>query len=267
MLTGKEFIEKYDVIGNTKVTSSAIRLLLLGILSGMFLGFAAAASTLASSFFQNAALAKTVSALIFPFGLIMIILTGSELFTGNCLLFIPLLDKKVKLFALIRNLLIVYIGNLIGSVFLAVLINYSGYMTIGSGQVLSSVLKTASSKCSLSFITALISGFLCNILVCTAVMMSISTNDCVCIVITAYIPVFIFVICGFEHSIANMYYVPSAIIAITNPTNSELLRNINLDTSHLNIASFLLRNLLPVSLGNILGGLFVSSIVFASNKK
>ncbi len=239
MRTPKETYEKYTAIGMAKTQTKPIKVFVLAVLAGAYIAFAGIGSTFAGSLVN-----KLCAALIFCGGLSMVLVAGSELFTGNCLLIMPLCDGKVKLSAVIKNLCIVYIGNLIGSLLVALLAVYSGALD----SVSEAAINTALSKTSLTFLQAVFKGVLCNILVCVAVWMSF-TSDKTGDKITAVIfPVTLFVLCGFEHSVANMYFIPAGILLQGNVSGG------------VTVGDFLLKNLLPVTLGNIIGGMFVGLI-------
>jgi len=236
MLTPKEIADKIVDAGIQKSKLTAFKMLLLGILAGMFIALAGVGSILG-----NAHGGKLIGALIFPVGLIMVVIAGSELFTGNNLMVMSLFKKKITIRKLLKNWLLVYIGNFIGAVIIALLAVYSGALNSASETVIS----TATNKIDLSFIEALIRGILCNILVCLAVWMATSAETTIGKIAAIFGPIMLFVLCGFEHSVANMFYGPAGIImSIENGIANE----------GLNIGSFLLSNLLPVTIGNIIGG-------------
>jgi len=260
MLKPSDFVVNYSKTGALKSTAPTLRLLLLGIAAGFILACAGAAASNAAFSIQLASVAKLVSALIFPFGLIAIIFTGSELFTGNCLISISVLDKSAKLSGMVRNLIIVYIGNFIGSAIVAAAVAYSGSETL-----IFYIMKAAATKCSLSFGKALVMGFMCNVLVCLGVVCSLSTSTPSGRAMGAYIPVCLFVLCGFEHSIANMFYVPCALFALVLPGYQsilELLPDAGIAAEQLTWLNFAVKNLVPVTLGNIAGGSALGALLW-----
>lgn len=239
MRTPKETYEKYISAGVNKASLKPSKAFILAVLAGMFIALAGVAST-----FGNAFSGRICGAVIFCGGLAMVLVAGSELFTGNCLLVMPLLDKRIKVLDLIKNLLIVYIGNFIGALFIASLAAYSGALNAASETAINiSVAKT-----SLTFSEAFLRGILCNILVCIAVWMSFSSDRTGDKILCVIFPVTFFVLCGFEHSIADMYYIPAGMIL-----NSKL----SLSKAAVTVFDFLIKNLLPVTLGNIVGGALV----------
>ncbi|MBQ8470219.1 MAG: formate/nitrite transporter family protein [Clostridia bacterium] len=254
MLTPAEFVDSYALIGQKKAKNNALKLLALGVLAGFLIGMGAAVTNTAGHALTNPSVAKIISGLLFPFGLIMVILTGAELFTGNCLITISVLEKKVDLKGMLRNWFYVYVGNFIGAVLLAMACAYSGPMSLNSNGVAVNTMKVAAGKCTLTFGNALVLGILCNILVCIAVAMSLSSKNTIGRAVGAYLPIAFFVICGFEHSVANMYYITAGLLAKNVPVYAEAAVAAGHDVSALTWGNFLLRNLLPVTLGNILGG-------------
>ncbi len=235
-------ISNYLEVANGKISNKRIKTLVLSIFSGILLSFAAIGSTVASSYVTNYSIAKFLGATVFPMGLILIILLKTELFTGNSLLIIPLLEKKINIKQLLINFFIVYIGNFIGSIIIALLISKTPIIDkIGSNFV--SIL---SSKISFDFVTALILGILCNFLVCMAVYLGTIANNIVEKVIVIFIPIFLFIILSLEHSVANMFYLTIGYI---------------LDSSN-SIGIILLNNLLPVTIGNIIGGMTFGVLIW-----
>lgn len=230
-----EVARGYLTLGKIKTEQTAVRLLLLGMLAGAFIALAGAAAT-----FGNVYVGKVAGAAIFPAGLTMVVLAGSELFTGNCLLIIPLLEREIRLRALLRSWALVYLGNFLGSVLVAGLCSAAGTLDV----VRDAVIATAEMKASFPFGAALLRGVLCNFLVCIAVWMSQVGESAAEKFIGLYGPIFVFVLCGFEHSIANMFYLPAGIFLGAN----------------VGWGGFLLSNLLPVTLGNIVGGCLVGIV-------
>ena len=236
MLTPEEIADKTTEVGIQKSKLTAFKMLLLGILAGMFIALAGAGSILG-----NVYGGKLIGALIFPIGLIMVVIAGSELFTGNNLMIIALLRKKITLRKLLKNWLLVYIGNFVGAAIIALLAVYSGVLNDATDTVVT----TATNKIDLSFIEALIRGILCNVLVCLAVWMAAGAKTMIGKIAAIFGPIMLFVLCGFEHSVANMFYGPAGIIMSARS---------DIAIEGLSAGSFLLNNLLPVTIGNIIGG-------------
>ena len=254
MQTPSEFVTSYALIGQKKSTNAATKLLVLGVLAGFLIGMGAAVTNTAGHALTNPSVAKIVSGLLFPFGLIMVILTGAELFTGNCLITISVMEKKVNWLGMLRNWFYVYLGNFIGSLLLAMACAYSGPMNLNNNGVAVYTMKVAAGKCALTFGNAVVLGILCNVLVCIAVAMSLMSKNTIGRAIGAYLPIAFFVIAGFEHSVANMYYISAGLFAKNIPAYVEAAAAAGLDISGLTWSNFLIHNLLPVTLGNIIGG-------------
>ena len=230
---------------------------ILGILAGAFIAFGAQAANLVTHTMTDTASAKFTAGLIFPAGLIMVIMAGAELFTGNCLMIISLAERKITLSKLLSSWLVVYLGNLLGSVIVACLVSVSGQWNMTAGLLGGLTLKTAAAKISIGFTEAVTLGILCNWLVCLAVWMSFGAKDGISKAVCIFFPIWVFVASGFEHSIANMYYIPAGIMAKCNP--SYVSKALETGASQagidaLNWCSMFTRNLLPVTLGNIIGG-------------
>ncbi len=240
-----EIARNYIEIGLHKVRLSAFKMLVLGIFAGLFIGFAGIASTVGAVTVENPSLARLISACLFPSGMAMVLVAGSELFTGNNLIIIALLEKKVKMREMLKNWFFVFIGNFIGASLVAVLVVFGHTPDLFGGRLAESMVNTASSKVGLSFTDAFIRGILCNILVCIAIWAAFAAKKVSGKLMMSFWPVMLFVLCGFEHSIADIYFCVAGIL-----TAGEY----NIAAEGLTMGSFLLRNLLPVTLGNIVGG-------------
>lgn len=241
-----------------KARASSKKLLILSFLAGAFIAFAAQGSTFASfNLLTNAetlGLGKLIQGLIFTPGLIFVLIAGAELFTGNSLMIVSVLDKKLSIKELLRAWGIVYLGNFLGSVFVALILLKSGQWNSADSMLGARVILIANSKIGLSFSQALLLGVLCNWLVCLAVWMSFGSDSQVGKMLSAFFPVMLFVVSGFEHSIANMYYIPAGILAKTVPEYLAASGLSEAALSGLNRTSFFTKNLIPVTLGNIIGG-------------
>ncbi|MBO5347202.1 MAG: formate/nitrite transporter family protein [Lachnospiraceae bacterium] len=256
-------IQTKIIESKAKTTTPAWRLLLLGILAGMFIAFGASSSSLAIHAMENSGLAKVVAGTIFPVGLMMIVLIGGELFTGDCMMALGVMHKEFRVLPMIKVLCLVYAGNLIGSAIIATLIFFSGQLDMTNGLLGAFTIKIALGKVSLSFPSAMVSGILCNILVCIAVLMAGVAKDIPGKILAIFFPIMAFVIGGYEHCVANMYYIPAGILATTNDMYRETAMSAygytEAQLSSLNLQSFVTASLVPVTIGNIIGGmLFVS---------
>ncbi|MDK2866219.1 MAG: formate transporter [Clostridiales bacterium] len=267
LFTPAEFIESYSAAGEKKANQTFLKLFLLGIFAGGFIALGGAASSTAAFGYDNIALVRMISGLFFPIGLILVILTGSELFTGNCLIAISVLSKRTTWLKMARNLVIVYAGNFVGSILVAAGCAYFGQLNYAGGALAVYTVKIASAKCALPFANAFVSGIFCNILVCAAVMLSLSAKDIMGRIAGAYVPIVFFVICGFEHCIANMYYITAGLFAMNVPKYAALVADAGINVSHLSWSSMFVTNLLPVTLGNIVGGVFFAAAMWWSHHK
>ena len=219
-------------------------------------------ATTAAVSVESASVGKFIGACIFPGGLTMVLLAGSELFTGNCLLTISLLQKEIKFGGMIKNWVWVYIGNFIGAGLVALAIVVCGQVGLFGNGMAVSVISTAVAKTSMSFGAALIKGILCNFLVCIAVWIAFAAKDVVGKIVGLFFPIMMFVLCGFEHSVANMYYIAAGLFAIKVPAYADAATAAGVDFSNLNVGSFLGGNLLPVTIGNIIGGAICVGCVY-----
>lgn len=201
----------------------------------------------------------------------MVLLAGSELFTGNCLLSIPLLEKEISVGGLLKNWIVVYFGNMVGGMLVAAGLAFSGQFNMFGGAMAVSVFSTAAAKCSLSFMDAFIKGIFCNVLVCLAVWMSFSAKDSAGKVLSLFFPILIFVVCGFEHCVANMYYIPAGIIAKSNEKYVQVAMDkygITAEQlSELSWKNFFIDSSIPVTLGNIIGGMMLGVVLYLIYKK
>lgn len=266
MLSPTEFVESYASIGEKKASAPLMKLFLLAILAGFAIGMGGAVTTMASFAVENGSVAKLLSGILFPLGLIMVILTGAELFTGNCLMTISLLERRIGFGGLFRNLAVVYAGNFVGAALLAAGVVCGIGSNAGQGLALK-IVSTAAGKCALPFGQAVVLGILCNLLVCIAVMCSLSAKSVTGRAVGAFGPVCCFVICGFEHCVANMYFIPAGLLALANPAYAGAVENVQLNVSALTWGNFFACNLVPVTLGNILGGCAFAALIWFCHRK
>lgn len=260
-----EVIEQNIQNGIKKTNLTTKKLILLGIAAGFFIGIGAEASSLAMHGISNVGLARTVAGAVFPIGLMLIVLLGGELFTGNCLISMAVYDKKAKLKGMIRNLTIVYISNFIGAALMAWMINNCGQLNFSDGGAGAFTIKVALGKVGIDPIQAIVSGILCNVLVCLAIFMAATAKDVAGKCIAIFFPIFVFVISGFEHCVANMYYIPAGIFAAQNPLYvakaTELYGITAEQLSGLNFGT-MFSNLVPVTIGNVIGGMVFVGLLY-----
>jgi len=232
-------------IGEKKASETLFELLVFGVLAGIYIAFGAAVSTaVLSGGTLDVGLAKFLAGSVFSVGLILVLILGSELFTGNILMTIGLIYQKYSFTRVLRNWLVVYFGNLLGAMIIAwlvfnagLLVSHGNLTPIGTAAV-----KIAETKLQLGFTEALCRGILCNMLVCLAVIMSIAAKTVMGKIMGIYFPIMTFVASGYEHSVANMYFLPAGLMA-----KGEF------------ISGFftIFNNLIPVTIGNIIGGLLI----------
>ena len=234
-------------------------MILLGIFAGIFIAGGASASSLAMHAISNVGLARLVAGAIFPVGLMMIVLVGGELFTGDCLMIMGCVHGRFSAAKMIKVLLVVYLSNFLGSVLFAELVNLSGQYNYTNGLLGAFTIKVAMGKVNLSFGAAFASGILCNIFVCMAVLMAMAAKDISGKIWAIFFPILAFVVSGYEHCVANMYYIPAGIFAKANSTYAALAMEsygyTTLQLEGLNWVNFVVKNLIPVTLGNIVGGM------------
>jgi formate/nitrite transporter len=228
------------------LTQPLARTWTLSLLAGFYIAFGAELATLITS---DAAthiglgVSRLLGGSVFSLGLMLVVICGAELFTGNILLTKAGLHGEVPWFKIAENWIIVILGNLIGSLFLAWLMFESGLLQ--TGRVAEHAVSIATAKCELSFGAALVRGILCNWLVCLAVFMATAARDITGKMLACYVPIMAFVASGFEHSVANMYFIPVGLM---------LKAELGLNAPGLTWPNFFISNLVPVTLGNIIGG-------------
>ncbi|KAF0134690.1 MAG: response regulator receiver [Candidatus Saganbacteria bacterium] len=231
------------------------KLIILGIMAGFYIGFGGAIATLVSSDaakFVGYGLSRFFVGAVFSVGLMLVVIAGAELFTGNNLMLMGVLEKRVKLNQVLYKWGVVYAANFIGSIFLAWLMYQSNLWKSNDFATGIAALKIANVKIGLTWMEAFIRGVLCNILVCLAVWMALSCQQTVGKIWAIFFPIMTFVALGFEHSVANMYFIPLGIFL----KGSGAAAAAGLDLANLGWRNFFMNNLIPVTLGNIVGGAF-----------
>lgn len=250
-------------IGVKKAASSTASLLILGFLAGAFIAFASEGSNMAAFNLlarpETYGLGKALAGSIFGTGLMLVLIAGGELFTGNTLMVGALVGRRISFAAMLRNWALVYASNFVGSVFIAYLMAVSGLFSSGANMLGVVTIKIAAYKTGLGFGAAFALGLMCNWLVCLAVWMNYGAKDMTGKIFAIFFPIWLFITSGFEHSVANMYYVPAGIFAAADPTllQAALEHGVSeASLAGLTWSGFALKNLLPVTLGNIVGGAF-----------
>jgi formate transporter len=275
-----EMATRAEYLGVRKAEMPALTMFTLAILAGAFISLGAIFATTVSAGGMSVATAdgaaafstglpygvtRLLSGLVFCLGLILVVVGGAELFTGNNLIVMAWASKKVTTYALLRNWGIVYAGNFVGAIGTAILMFMSKQYTFGANSVGIAALKTAVGKTSLEFWQALVLGILCNALVCLAVWLTYSARSTIDKIMAIIFPVTAFVAAGFEHSIANMYFVPYALfIQAFDPSYVASVADKVPGLESLTWSAFLLNNLIPVTIGNIIGGAVLVAAIYWS---
>ena len=253
----KEIAERVENIGVTKANLPPVSMAALGVLAGGFIGLGAMFFTLvvrdASLSF---AVARVLGGTVFSLGLILVVVAGAELFTGNNLLVMAWVGRRISTAKLLENLVVVYFANLIGAVGLAVLVAWSGHAKMAGGTVGKAAVAIAAAKCALPFTEAFFKGVLCNVLVCLAIWLAMAGRNVADKILAIIFPIAAFVACGFEHSVANMYFIPLGLFLRPEVAGTSI---VNLDA--LTWTGFA-QNLLPVTLGNLVGGAGMVGLVY-----
>ena len=229
-----EIARNFVEIGIHKVKLSAWKMLILGFFAGMFIGFAGIASTTAAATITSASVARLVSACVFPAGMAMVLVAGSELFTGNNLIIISVLQKKTGVVGMLKNWFFVFLGNFLGAGFVAVMVVYAHLPDLYGGLLAEKMVAAALSRVNQTFLEAFMRGILCNILVCIAVWAAFAAKRVSGKLLMSFWPVMLFVLCGFEHSIADIYFEIAGIAAASE---------YGVAAAGLNFGTFLLKNL------------------------
>ena len=267
-LTPQE-ISALNIENGIKKTELAIsKMIVLGFLAGVFIAFASEGSNMAAFNLlakpETYGLGKALAGAIFGTGLMLVVVAGAELFTGNTMIIAGVLEKRVTIRAMLKNWTFVYLGNLIGSIFLAYLMVKSGLFNSGDSMLGGVTVKIAAYKVGLTFVQAFYLGIMCNWLVCLAVWMAAGAKDITGKLLAIFFPIWLFITSGFEHCVANMYYIPAGIMAKGTPAWIEAALSLGVTPekiAYLNWETFLINNLIPVTLGNIVGGgLFVGGV-------
>ena len=271
-LIPKDMAAKAEAVGVAKANLGAAQMFALAILAGAFIAMGAnyattvwaglgkivvtAGKDVAFTTGFPYGLQRLLGGLVFATGLMMVVIGGSELFTGNCLIPMAWASKKVSTGAMLRNWVIVYIGNFVGSILTAYLVFVGGQHTFGGGAVGVTALNIGIAKSSLGFLQCTVLAIFCNALVCMAVWMCFSARSTGDKVLAILPPISAFVACGFEHCVANMYFIPSALfIKGLDPTYfASVAGGLKDGGAVLTWGNFFVANLIPATIGNIIGG-------------
>lgn len=245
LLTPQEIAVKTIDAAEKKANLSVKQMMLLGIFAGMFIGFGGHGFLVVIQSLGkiDVGLAKFLGACVFPVGLMLVLIAGAELFTGNNAMTIGCLNNRITYIQMLKNWTIVYIANFIGSIVLAYILSKTSLYT---GALADKVVAVACAKVKLTTIECITRGILCNIIVVLAVWMATAAKDVIGKLFAAWFPIMLFVLSGFEHCVANMFFIPMGIFTGANITWSQMWLN----------------NLIPVTIGNIIGGGIIVPVVY-----
>ncbi|MEW6690785.1 MAG: formate/nitrite transporter family protein [Pseudomonadota bacterium] len=242
----REISEKIQSVGVTKARLTLLQTAMLGVLAGAFIGFGALYFTLvAADASLGFAATRLLGGLVFSLGLVLVVVGGAELFTGNNLMVMAWADGKITAAEVLRNWVVVYLANAVGAVGLALTVYLANHGAMNGGAVGAAYVKIAAAKTALPFAEAFFKGVLCNVLVCLAVWLAMAGHTVVDKIVAIVLPISAFVAAGFEHSVANMYFIPLGMLLAGEANWAGLAAN-----------------LVPVTLGNILGGSVMVALVY-----
>ena len=267
MLTPAEIAEYTIEAGVKKATTPSKKVLASAFLAGAYIAFGALGSVGAAYNLlanpETYGLGKMVAGLMFPAGLMFVLLAGADLFTGNILITLAALKKRVTWSQTFKNWALVWIGNLIGGALVAWLVSLSGVFDWSAGLYGGVIVKNAIGKLGFTWVAAIASGILCNWIVCATVWMTYGAKDVTGKILAGFFGVFLFVCTGYEHCVANMAYFFAGLFSKSNPVYLEAAHKTAEEAAKLNITSIFTHNLIPVTIGNILGGaIFVAGVYY-----
>ena len=263
-----EIAKRIAAVAEKKSGLDFFRMFVLAILAGVFIAFGAEFYTLVV---HDSGLAFGLNSLIgglaFCLGLILVVVAGAELFTGNTLVVMGFIEGKVNARQLLRGWSIVYLGNFAGALVIVLLMYYAAQWAFHDAMVGGKALLIANAKVNMSFLEAFVRAILCNVLVCLAIWLAFSGRSTIDKIVAVIFPITAFVASGFEHSVANMYFIPMGLALKGQPevlAAAQGMAGQPIMLGNLTIAGFLVKNLLPVTLGNIIGGSLLVGVVYWS---
>ena len=254
-----EMALKAENLGVKKANAPWVMVIWLAILAGVFIALGSIFYTSTTAGLNGLwpyGMIKLIGGLVFCLGLILVIVGGAELFTGNALIVMAWAARKIKIGMLLKNWALVYVGNFIGAISMVVLMFLTQQYLFNDGKIGVNILRIAHAKCQLGFVQAIALGIMCNLLVCLAVWLCFSARTTTDKILAIIFPITAFVAAGFEHSIANMYFIPAGLMlkAFAAPEFWEMAGIVPMDFGLLSWSNFMIKNLLPVTIGNIIGG-------------
>lgn len=263
-LLPSEMARKAEETGVKKANMSGITMFILAILAGSFIAIGAIFFTVTVTGDMAFGAKRLLGGIVFSLGLVLVVVGGAELFTGNNLIVMAWASGRITALQVFRNWVIVYAGNLVGSLATAILMFFTGQYTFAKGQVGITALTIAQAKCNLTFMQALTLGIMCNVLVCLAVWLCFSARTTIDKILSIIFPITAFVAAGFEHCVANMYFIPIGLF-IQSGAGQDFWKITGVQPdqfTNLTISHFLFNNLLPVTIGNIIGGTAMVGAVY-----
>jgi formate/nitrite transporter len=262
-LLPSEMARRAEYLGVRKAEAPTLATFTLAVLAGAFIALGSVFATTVAAGTSEAlpyGLVRLLVGSVFSLGLILVVVGGAELFTGNNLIVMAWASRKVGTRAMLRNWAIVYLGNFVGSVGTAGLVVLSRQYTFGGGAVGAAALSIADAKVGFGFVQAVVLGILCNALVCLAVWLSFSARSTIDRIAAILFPIAAFVAAGFEHSIANMYFIPVGLFL--KAVDPAFVAASGIDVTGLTWPAFFLANLVPVTLGNVIGGSLLVAVTY-----
>ena len=267
MLVPREMAQMAEDVGVTKAAMGWRNTFVLAILAGAFIALGAIFATTVTAGTTGKmpfGIVKLAGGFVFCLGLILVVVAGAELFTGNNLIVMALASRKITIRRLLRNWVIVYIGNFVGAIMTVILMLLTNQYTAGNGTIGLNILAIANAKCDLGFIQAVTLGMMCNGLVCLAIWICFSGRTTTDKVLGIIFPITAFVAAGFEHCVANMYFIPMGLF-VKFFAKMEFWTSIgktSADYATLTWGNFFVVNLIPVTIGNIIGGTVMVGLAY-----
>jgi formate transporter len=258
-----EMARKAEQVGVSKAGMDALTMFGLAILAGAFIAMGAVFATVTTAGGSDLpyGVVRLLAGLTFSLGLILVVVAGAELFTGNNLIVMAWASRRVSTLRLLRNWAIVYAGNFVGAISTAALLYAAKQYEFGKGAVGDTALTIAATKTGYGWWQALVLGAFCNALVCLAVWLCYSARTTADKVLAIIPPIAAFVAAGFEHSVANMYFIPYGLFVKSNQAFVDSQQGLP-DLSSLTWSNFLWANLVPVTIGNIVGGAIMVGAIY-----
>jgi len=266
-LIPSEMAERAEKVGASKAKSDILTTFVLAVLAGAFISLGAIFSTTAvagTTGMLPYGVIRVIAGFVFSLGLILVVVAGAELFTGNNLIVMAWANRQVSTGALLSNWALVYLGNFVGSIATAGLMIMTGQYQFGAGAIGLTALNIAKAKLEFTFIQAIALGVMCNALVCLAVWLCFSARSTTDKILAIIFPITAFVAAGFEHSVANMYFIPIGLLIkqYASPEFWTAIQKSAVDYANLTWQAFFINNLIPVTLGNIIGGAVMVGVVY-----